>query len=287
MFLYLLRKYKNDCYVVSKNESNKYIAGISIRDSLASIKTDDNDFPEILDDCIKSKSPLIVIPFNLPAHQNMLIYRPQQNTMERFEPHGELTGFGSPEVNKKMNAKIDETLTKYFNHQRFKKVFARPGVPPFKYLNAAELRLGEGFQSIEGQQKRAYGKKLSVSYGGFCMMWSYFYLELCMRFPNMSGKEVIDRAFKILETRGPQGFLNHILAYLEESEKEIAKIMTSFSFKALQKKRGERMLVSFAIREYQAWYDKQITEIMESKKKQTGGKLICSCNGPSTCGGEK
>lgn len=288
-FLHLLRKYKNDCYVVSKNEKKLYIAGIAIRDSLAGIKTDDTDFPEILDDCIKSKSPLIVIPFKLPDHLNMLIYRPQQNTMERFEPHGEQTGFSaSPAVNKKKNEKIDQTLTIYFNHKRFDKVFIRPGVPPFKYLNAAELKLGRGFQSIEAEQKRAYGKKLGVGYDGFCMMWSYFYLELCMRFPNMTGKEVVDRAFQILETRGAQGFLNHILAYLEGSEKEIAKIIKDFSFKTIQSTRGSKKSAALsALKSYRDWYDKQITEIVESKKKQRGGELICSCNGPSTCGGVK
>lgn len=288
-FLHLLRKYKNECYVVYNEASNitpKYTAGISISDSLTRIVGDTAEYPDIIEKCVMNKNPLIVIPFNLPGHQNMLIYRPQQNTIERFEPHGERTGFSSEEINKKMNEKIDKTLTKFFNEKRFDKVFKRAGIPPFKYLNAADLKLGKGFQAIEGEQKRAYKKKLS--YRGFCMMWSYFYLELCMRFPNMTGKEVIDRAFAILEKNGEQGFLKHILSFVEENEKEIAKFVKDFSFKTIESVRGSKKWDAMsALRSYRDWYDKQIAELMASKKKPTGGNLICSCKGPSVCGGFK
>lgn len=285
MWLYLLKKYKNECYIVDFKKVSGigyvYTAGIDItKNGVPDKNTNEYEIVARMKDCLEIKAPLMVIPLTLPKHQNMMIYRPALNTIERFEPHGERTGFLTPE----QNDRLDARMKKFFEQAKFKPIFKRTGVPEFQYLKPQDLRSGLGFQAVENrelaQYERDQKKKLGPSYEGFCQMWAYFYLELTMRQPTLTGKEILEKAFSALEGRdGVNKFLNHITAYVEENEKEIKKMMSGFSFKdiATGLKGVEEDKAVYEVKKYYKWFDNEVRKALEERRnKNVSGGAICS-----------
>ena len=305
MFLHLMKKYKNDCIVVSKispkNYTPTYEAGLMLSSTLKSIMYADPDLPLILQDCINIKANPIIIPVSLPAHQNMMIYRPEQNTMELFEPHGAHYLSNKPQLDEI----IADTLKKFFQRKEFDKVFKREGVPEFKFIKPIELGLEQGFQNIESSEGYYYEKfqNKKLNYEGFCIMWSMFYLELVLRFPNKSGKELVEDAHAFINTKdGSERFLRHIGAYVEESEKDLKQIVKNFSFADVRQKPRERLSEEKEMKrkelfaEWNDFVEKQMREIIISRakrigdirqknkeegKKKKGGEMVSSCCGGS------
>ena len=287
MWLYLLKKYKNECYIVDFKKVSGvgyvYTAGIKVsKMGVPEKDTNETGMVSSMKDCLEIKAPLMVIPLTLPSHQNMMIYRPALNTIERFEPHGERTGF----LTQKQNERLDNRLKKFFEQKKFNPIFKRTGVPEFQYLKPQDLRSGLGFQAVENRELAKYQqdqkKKLGPSYEGFCQMWAYFYLELTMRQPNLTGKEILDKAFTALEGRdGVNKFLNHITAYVEENEKEINKMMSGFSFKDIQSglKGAESDKAWDEVKKYYRWFDKEVRKALDDRRNKnvSGGAMMSSC----------
>ena len=288
MFLYLMRKYKNDCYVVYKKGRN-YVSGIDITENGNPQQgTNVPDLVATLKDCMAINSPLIIIPLTLPRHQNMMIYRPTLNSIERFEPHGEY----SAHLSKEQNDKLDANLKKFFQKKDFAPIFKRTGVPEFTYIKPQDLHSGDGFQTVEVKEKHKYNasSKKKVNYQGFCQMWAFFYLELSMKFPTLTGKEVMTKAFEALNAKdGTEKFLKHILAYVETHEKEFKKMMGRFSFERIksgQKGRAKTAAI-IEVNEYYAWYNEQIRKIILEKHARIaarGSGMECTCkDGKTDC----
>jgi hypothetical protein len=291
MWLYLLKKYKNECYIVDfkkvQGVGYTYVSGIDItKNGVPDKDTNETELVANMKDCLEVKAPIMVIPLTLPKHQNMMLYRPALNTIERFEPHGERTGF----LTQAQNERLDNRLKKFFEQKKFNPIFKRTGVPEFQYLKPQDLRSGLGFQAVENrelaQYERDQKKKLGPAYEGFCQMWAFFYLELSLRQPNLTGKEVLDKAFSALEGRdGVNKFLNHITAYVEENEKEIKKLMSGFSFKDIQSglKGADEDKANVEVRKYYRWFDGEVRKILDERRKRqatrraTGGAMISTC----------
>lgn len=300
MWIYLMRKYKNDCYIAHKeSESNLYTPGITLS-SRNTVNKDGikymREFAYTLEECIAHKSPLIIIPLALTGkssgHQNMMLYRPTLNTLERFEPHGDFSdmwGKITTEQRNKKNETIDSNLKKYFTNKLFDVVFKRKDVPTFQYLKPQDLLTGEGFQSFEGREKQLYERdtkmKFNENYAGFCQMWAYFYLELCMKFPALNGKEILDKAIPYISSKKAQNkWLNHIVAYVEHSEKELNKLFSGikfmitdkvdqqleFSFKDVE---DEDQLLRLRDRYYR-WFNDQVKDAIIARIYRTRDRRI-------------
>nr|WPF46730.1 MAG: hypothetical protein [Lake Baikal virophage 11] len=272
MWLHLLKKYKNDCYVLSKSGKNKnhYIPGIRVSGKGVLTEGSLTELAATFKGCLESNSSLIIIPLGLPSHQNMLIYRPTMNTIERFEPHGEYSG------SKEESDKIDENLKAFFTKKSFNSIFKRTGVPEFKYLKPQDLRKGDGFQTLENKEGWAYQRanNIKLNYSGFCQMWSYFYLELCMKFPNREGADLIDAATEKLSSKGgTANFLKHIGAYVESSEAELKKLLNTFEFERIKTSNDgkEPIGLTSAVWEYTIWFNKQVKEILLEKERKKYG----------------
>ena len=139
-------------------------------------------------------------------------------------------------------------------------------------------------------------------------MWSYFYLELVLRFPNLSGKEIIKKAIKTIEEKdGLFKFISHIGAYVESSEKELQKLLPTFSFLKISNERtltkeeidklsNEEMFdMLTAYGNIRNWFNDEMKKIVEERskrlkinppearkkrqpiKKQTGKGMVSSC----------
>jgi len=289
VWLYLMKKYKNECYIVFRNPKRRtYVSGIDITNN-GNPQQGAVDVPELVStmkDCLEINAPLMVIPLTMPKHQNMMLYRPTANTIERFEPHGERSGHLSPEQNEKMDA----GLKKFFERKAFDPIFKRNGIPAFQYLKPQDLRSGKGFQAVENQELREYErtqkKKLGPSYDGFCQMWAFFYLELSMKFPNLTGRQVIDKAFEAINARdGANKFLNLITSYVEDSEKEIKKLYADFSFGDYgTKQRGQAKKEAMkVINEYYKWFNEEVRKIVLAKQQRISARLAGSGYECSSC----
>jgi len=167
-------------------------------------------------DCIERGEKMIAIPLNFltkeEAHSNMLIYRPDEKTIERFEPHGQkFYGY-----EKDQDEIINKTLKTMFEKKM--KPYLKKYTP--KYIPANEVcPVDKGFQYLEPQIKG-----LEQEGGGFCNLWSLFFLELIFLNPNISTKEVLQKALDISK-EDPQYLKNVIRGYVKKTEKTIDKFM--------------------------------------------------------------
>ena len=306
MFLHIIKKYKYDCIIFGEDKKSlATFVGFKISDSYKTFSAYDTKINKVVDafeDCLLLKSNPILIPFTLPKHQNLLIYRPKLNTMSRFEPHGDYTSHLTKEQNELMDAAVE----KYFKRKEFDKIFKRKGVPPFQYFKPSMtgLTFKQGFQSFENQEDRLardFGHIKDTTYDGFCVMWSMFYLELCLKFPNLTDKEVKGYAMDALHSKkGTERFLRTILAYVEDSEKEIKKFYPEFAFSKIDdtakaKKTLTKAQIEINLNEFRNWFDKEIKDAIRKARTKANtvprgaGKSCCSeCEGgniESCCSG--
>jgi hypothetical protein len=277
--------------------------------------------------CIDKGVKMIVIPYAVFAHQNLLIYNVDRNVFIRFEPHGEKFGWsdikekGYYKNKEKLDAlkvkrdklrKVKEDLDKLreqykplyeqwskldqgekksklakklvdmkekidktnnikeqineINNERYKlmentyidinldtqlnksleqiftKDIYKKNMPKFpagvKYETPnLYFEAEKGFQDIEGKQadkllsKEEYKKQI----GGFCVLWSAFYLNVMLHFPSISLKEVNQICYDYLMKKGERGFLDVILGYLQDMIKVVKKYVKEFDMKNLNR----------------------------------------------------
>ena len=270
--LLIFKKHNQDCQIVGIR-NHRYVAGLAFYDwtakrGLAVQRPEvSDDFAEAVAECIKNGTKIIGIPitFHLPSggsHKNLLLYRVAQNQLERFEPHGRETGVRGNEKNKKHLEKLNKYCEEVFTVQ-LKKIL--PKEPPFTYLSPEHIQpTMEGFQSIENhfQHTMAFKsgrKSADANYGGFCQMWSMFYLDLCLKYPTLSGREVADKAHAFIAEGGPDACLRFMANYIKETEKELNKLIpTGFSFAKVKQKEAE----------FDKWYSQQMTYFLEERGRR-------------------
>lgn len=141
-----------------------------------------SDFFEYLKDCISSSKRLSVIPIKLltssgVGHANMLIYDKSTNTLERFEPHGQIS---LPEFNPDF---LDASLPKLFEKQVI-------GMP-VNYISPQAFCPRQGPQVIEEIEREKLGIQFSTG-KGLCSVWSFIYANLRLTYPDKTSSEIIE-----------------------------------------------------------------------------------------------
>jgi hypothetical protein len=167
-------------------------------------------------DCVDRGAKIVVIPFSITEHANMMIYRPKNNTFEHYEPHGAyFKGQPTPMIKK---------IVEQF--RSFIPFWERLGFIPAgaKFIPSNEICPNpKGLQAYESDQKKTMGLTAKDVGGGFCMMWSLFYLEMCLKYPEISGEQLNKKAIEELQKFGINGFVRHIINYTEEINNQINK----------------------------------------------------------------
>lgn len=185
MLLHVLNKNKNDCaydiglfgHLIAKYKSLTY--------NKLFVKHIQQHYLRC-----KQKNKMLVIPLSVLSgrHSNVLIFNPFRNEVERFEPHGGTTGhksFDDTAINNKLKKfvhEIDSTL-KYIS-------------PDILCPNGHK-----GYQRYEQKAMRETGKYNNITISdpnGFCCAWSYFYLDIRLKFPKKSGTELVQESQSIL-----------------------------------------------------------------------------------------
>lgn len=304
MLLYLLKKYKgNETLIIQYNPFlNTFALGLTynggdkftIEPEIVTNKKITpsqvvNNIVSDIKEAIKLKKKLVIIPFSfetnpkwakdnniqMQGHKNMLIYRTENNTLERFEPHGEEFQRGNPNWVKRNFGYTDQemnTAIETFFRTKMKKITdpeQRADKKPFKFISSRDLHYKGNFQYVRGmQEEEGIGlselkkEKPEVDFPGFCQMWSFFYLELVMKFPEEEGATLVKKSSEALTKKGgPKRFLEHMLGYVEHFKKEINEIvkttsnykMPEFSFDLME--RFELSKRPFVGKPYNDWYN--------------------------------
>jgi hypothetical protein len=245
-YLYLFNKYKTKCLITQP--FNKLVPEMKI--FINQTKPNINqralkDLAKKLVQCISQNEPIIIIPLSLKitikdktsGHANLLIYRNNTRELEHFEPHGVDFQGGNEEMIHLVNESLDtdlDYLVKNMNDELDEK-----SLLPIKLIKAHEVcpRL-DGVQRLEEQSALP---KLPIEPGGYCVAWSMFFTEMCLKNPEIPSKQIYkaildetdkpgrnDNYFKQI-IRGYTSFINNkmakyfteILGYEVTSEKLI------------------------------------------------------------------
>lgn len=204
--MFLVKKHKNVCTTLNKNhEPNKDLCDFYKSMGLVmngrcdflnfeivwveyKLYTIDN-FSKLFDACVLSTHRFIIVPLGIEmkngSHANYLIYDKQTKEIERFEPHG-----GSTPIGFNYNSQLlDELLEEYFKsidkNIRY--------VAPNEYIPII------GFQIMDMHEEKY--KRIGDP-GGFCALWSIWYVDQRLTYHSYSRDKLIDILFENINIKG-------------------------------------------------------------------------------------
>jgi hypothetical protein len=154
---------------------------------------------KLIKKCIKSKKRFIcdiIGIFNeYGGHANALIIDNKNKTIERFEPHGSVTNMYNMD-------EFDNDLRKFF----------KKSLPNYIYVSPKTIEKEYGPQGLSQEGLESF-KKIGDP-GGFCLTWSFAYIDLRLSNPNIPAKNVLDAALKIINNKGLK-IIDYIRMYVK------------------------------------------------------------------------
>ena len=213
VYIYLIKKYAascsifNDPFLLQQNS-----AAINYNINAKSL-TFPSNLAEQMRECVLRGSELIFITLYMyakkGAHVNLIIYRPFKKVVERYEPHGQETGWG------------DSVYSEFDLNKQLKELFEQRVQPIMKeytpvYRTPYEVcpMSKNGFQGIENLLPE--NKKEA----GFCQMWTMFLMETILLNPTLNTQTIIEDCIQIGKN-DPNYFKNLIRGYLQQISREI------------------------------------------------------------------
>ena len=153
--------------------------------------------------CLETGEKLIVIPFRMSTHLNMLFIKAETREIIRYEPHGS-SYLGSDKTAEKETNTFLENLTTQINTYLELKPTRR-----FKYITPYEVcprgvndTIYKGFQSFDFSGKVFKDGNPTLlknnNKSGFCALWSWFFAECVMVNPDIPIDQVYKEADKSL-----------------------------------------------------------------------------------------
>ncbi len=118
------------------------------------------------------------------THANIVIYDKDTGVMDRFEPYGDIPHLESDKLDNMLEDKIGSVIKKHLKKTK--------NTIKFKYLRPKDYIKGIGFQTISNDIETSV-KKLGDPHG-YCLAWTYWYLEMRLNNPEMSPGEIIKKA---------------------------------------------------------------------------------------------
>jgi hypothetical protein len=159
---------------------------------------------------------LTLIVSALGTHANIIIYDKETGTLERFEPYGITPYLDTDELDNMLEVKLGAFLKSYNKN--------------FRYYAPKDLFDGISFQIFSNDTSNK-AKKMGDPIG-FCLAWTFWYLEMRIKNPSIEPKTLIDKAqTKIKGTTKKeyrhQIFIDFIRNYATNLDKDKNKIMLS------------------------------------------------------------
>jgi len=225
-YVAVLNKFKGECIPIFKDKYTKEMhieLSINVTKKYTDIFNSDyileqfgNSIKKCVDRNINVICIFLIIRFDKRSvgHQNLLIYRPFERIIERFEPHGKLYG-NNIRDNQNINAQLTELFEVKMNPYTNGRV---------KFIPPNEIcPYYKGFQILEEQIKG-----LSTEGEGFCSMWSLFVMEMILNNPTKSTLQVIEEVMHITN-KEPEFLKDIIRGYVVGIEQILDKTMKTIS----------------------------------------------------------
>ena len=184
-YSYLISKYKNTCNKIENNPN--FFIDSSFQKEL---DKDQKKSAENVAHCINhDKLSMFIIPISIyggeeGAHANLLVYRRKFHTLEHFEPNGSNMPYSEESI-AKFNAKLQEYID-VINSKIPNKL---------EYIGPSKICPGKGLQWLEGNSKLLLTDKEP---GGYCLVWSMFFAEFCLKNPDKTSDELLRYVFKTM-----------------------------------------------------------------------------------------
>jgi ankyrin repeat protein len=150
---------------------------------------------------------LSLIPNGNSTHANLLLYNKKKNILERFEPYG-------------YNEMLDEEKLNQFIEKLAKKIFNKD----VKYINPKHFMDNAKFQIISSDSDPD-NKKLGDPIG-YCLAWTFWYLELRLNNPETDSKLLVENALNKIINK--QSDSNQVLDYIRNYSQELDKLKNNF-----------------------------------------------------------
>lgn len=196
--LYLGELFKDECIIIPHSNKNKFKISKNANFHDITLTWDEKtksmwepvNFWNYVRECYKSTKRFIMIPFGFEckkasdSHANFLIYDKKENSLERFEPHGQFP------YDSCMRKDIDDYIKNLFKENLNSKL---------KYYKPVDYLPKKGFQSIQ-ERERKFGEG-QYDLRGYCGIWSSYYAILRMKYPDMDRKKIVEKAIKALDNR--------------------------------------------------------------------------------------
>lgn len=194
--IYILKKYKNVCVPLKLKKSDRNLTDFSVIWTCSSFrKIRKLYFPRSFKSNWKRcKKRFIIIPLILLnvypcgskkkdfiAHANYLIYDSKKKELERFEPYGTQSLYNDFYESDKIDSKV---------RQWFKKNL---GIN--NYFSPVKTCPGGGFQDLQSIERL---ERIGDP-AGFCMIWSLWYVNLRLKYPNMKKETLVKKAISKLD----------------------------------------------------------------------------------------
>jgi ankyrin repeat protein len=145
-------------------------------------------FSELFNLCINSEARFVIIPLGIElktgSHANYLIYDKSLKEIERFEPHGGTTPIGF-NYNTQF---LDEILEEYFKSID----------KDIQYIKPSDYIPKIGFQIMDSQEEH---KRRIGDPGGFCALWSIWYVDQRLTYYTYDRKTLVKELFKNIKVQ--------------------------------------------------------------------------------------
>lgn len=152
---------------------------------------------------------LSLIPNGNSTHANLLLYNKDKNILERFEPYG-------------YNGMLDEEKLNQFIEKLAKKIFNKD----VKYINPKLFMDNAKFQIISSDSDPD-NKKIGDPIG-YCLAWTFWFLELRMNNPDTDSKILVDNALNNIIDKNSPSNSNQVLDYIRNYSQELDKLKNNF-----------------------------------------------------------
>lgn len=149
---------------------------------------------------------LTMITSSTGTHANMLIFDKNTGIFERFEPYGNVPNLESAKLDEMIERNIGRYFVNYLDKQNKK----------LTYLKPSDYTDGLSFQTFSNDNDITF-KKLGDPFG-YCLAWSFWYLETRLSNPEMHPKDIIKLATeKIIDRKSSNTkFIDFIRNYAKE-----------------------------------------------------------------------
>lgn len=234
LFYNLLYKYRSKCFLTTLNETNiepppivqsaKSILGLILDPSYAFDLLFGRKYIDFIGSklkrCISESSDVILIHLILfnkstkMGHSNMIIYKPDEKKVYRFEPHG----------SSYMHAELDKIINTYL--ALLFEVKLKPYIGNVSYIRPLHICPTVGLQLLEEQLSHT---KHSREGGGYCMMWSLLFAEMVLLNPKKPLMDIMNELL-VITNKDPAQLQKLIRGYVKLST-DILKELSAIFFK--------------------------------------------------------